>query len=322
MTWSQVTGAIATVMLCMVAARGADGPSGQKIVGVLEEVPGIYTGESSHYGVRVLFRQVADEWQPFPNKCGTTDCLKSITSEYPPRSQWIISFEGRVVGSVSAHTPADFGFYSHIGLQDVDAGQSVPKVGDPSTSYSGFADIPVHRPLLATTDAARPAPAHAGWKSQKPDPADLNRIWPSFSRLVPLIDDCRLDARGENIPSNGRAPLRNELEIAGTWVNGSGDAIVQARIGTKAFQNCDGPRLHQSEYWFYREASGQVWPLPGQGDSASKDQHGGLLMPLDFLDLGDGHDVAMFLRGGYDMGGYALFFDGFHKVAHFTWLYH
>ncbi len=45
-------------------------------------------------------------------------------------------------------------------------------------------------------------------------------------------------------------------------------------------------------------------------------------MPLDFLDLGDGHDVAMFLMGGYDMGGYALFFDGFHKVAHFTWIYH
>ena len=322
MTWSQLTGAIATVMLSLytVTARGVDGHSGQKIVGVLEEVPGIHTGESSHYGVRVLFRQVDGKWQPFPSKCGTTDCLKSISSEYPPRSQWIISFEGRVMGTVSAHTPAVFGSYSHIGLQNVDAGQSVPKIGDPSTSFSGFADIPVQRPLLATTNAARPAQAR--WKSQKPDHADLNQIWPSFSRLVPLIDDCRLGARGENIPSNGRVPLRNELEIASTWVNGSGNAIVQARIGTKAFQDCDGPRLHQSEYWFYREASGQVWPLPGQGDSTSKDQHSELLMPLDFLDLSDGHDVAMFLMGGNDVGGYALFFDGFHKVAHFTWIYH
>jgi hypothetical protein len=181
---------------------------------------------------------------------------------------------------------------------------------------------------MATTNAAQLGPAHAGWNSQPAKPSDLNRVWPVFSRLVPIIDDCRLDSHGEYIPSNGRTPHRNELEIAHKLVNRGGEAIFQARIRAIAFNDCDGPSTYRTEYWFYRESTGKIWALPGQtpgisGAGAGKAQRAELAMPLDFVDIrGNGRDVALFLMDGYDAGGYALYYDGFRKVATFTWPYH
>ena len=259
---------------------------------------------------------------------GRLDCLASITSQYPVVTQWTISYEGRTLGTVSARTPSAFRFYADIGIQDVEAGQLPPVIGKRSADYSGFAGTPVHRPLIATTNAAQLGPAQAGWNSQPAKPSDLKRIWPLFSSLVPLIDDCRLDSHGEYIPSNGRAPHRNELEIANKLVNRGGEAIFQARIRAIAFKDCDGPSTYRTEYWFYGESTGKIWPLPGQtpgisGAGAGKAQRAELAMPLDFVDIrGNGGDVALFLMDGYDAGGYSLYYDGFRKIATFTWLYH
>jgi hypothetical protein len=327
MTATQCIRILACVLVAL-SAKSVAATDDQLMVGILEEVPSVYVGESSHYGVRVLFRQDGENWRSFPDECGTTDCLASITSQYPPVTQWTISYEGRPLGAISARTPSAFKFYSHIGIQDVEAGQSPPVIGELSADYSGFQETPVHRPLIATTNATQLGPAHADWNSQPAKPSDLKGVWPSFLRLVPLIDDCRLDSHGEYIPSNGRTPHRNELEIANKFVNRAGEAILQARIRAIAFKDCDGPSTYRTEYWFYRESTGKIWPLPGQahgiaGAGASKDQHAELAMPLDFVDIrGNGGDVALFLMAGYDAGGYALYFDGFRKVATFTWLYH
>jgi hypothetical protein len=126
--------------------------------------------------------------------------------------------------------------------------------------------------------------------------------------MVPIIDDCRVDSRGEYISSKGRAPQRSELEIAKEWIDHSGRAIIDARIRRAVFKDCDGPLAYQSEYWFFRESTGRV--RPGTGDRA------GPVMPLDFVDVpADGQDVALFLMAGYDAGGYALLFDNFRQVG-------
>jgi hypothetical protein len=201
-------------------------------------------------------------------------------------------------------------------------------IGVPSIDYSGFQETPIHRPLIATTNAPLLGPAHAGWTSQPANPSDLKQVWPLFSQLVPLIDDCRLDSHGEYIPSNGRAPHRKELEIAKKLVNRGGEAIFQARVRAIAFKQCDGPSTYRTEFWFYGESTRKIWPLPGQTPGISwagggKAERAELAMPLDFVDIGgNGGDVALFLMDGYDAGGYALYYDGFRKVATFTWLYH
>jgi hypothetical protein len=108
--------------------------------GGLKEVPAVYTGEASHYGIRVLFRRDSSGWQPLPNDCSSVECLASTTSKYPSRSQWRISLGGRYLGTVAAHTPGAFQFYSQIGLQDVDSRQKMPVIGELSDEYSGSRD--------------------------------------------------------------------------------------------------------------------------------------------------------------------------------------
>jgi len=296
----------------------------QALVGVLEEVPGVYVGESSHFGVRALFINDAGGWHAFPHECANAECLALITARYPKETRWAISFEGRMLGNVSARTPRDFGFYAHIGIQNLSDGQQAPTLGTQSADYSGFNGTVVYRPLLATTGAAKPTPAHGGWKLQAVSPRDAERVWPLFQRLVPLIDDCRLDAHGEYVPSDGRAPQVNELEIANKWANRFGGALMHARIRPDVFKECDGPMSHRSDYWYYREPSGAIWLLPGQDiQSGDSEPQADLIMPLDFVDiLGDGRDEALFLMAGYDAGGYALFYEDFHKAAIFTWIYH
>ena len=319
---------VACCFLASVAAQGGEGNFEQITVGVLEEVPGISLNEPAHYAVRAMFQQSAGEWQTLPNFCDVVECLASITSNYPPRVEWTISYQGSPLGSLWAHTPASFAYYAHIGQQDVEGANRVPTLGPPSVEYSGFQETPLHRPLLATSGATHLTTARSKWHPRTPDPADLSRVWPAFRRLTPLVDDCRLDAKGEYIPSRGRPPHRDELEIAAAWANKDGDAILQVRVRPAAFANCDGPSEHPSEYWFYRDATGHLRPLPGQGtdvstDRAEIDSRARLVMPLDFVDLrGDGREIAIFLLAGYDAGGYALYCDNFDKVVRFTWLYH
>jgi hypothetical protein len=138
-------------LLATLSAQSVAAADSQLLIGVLEEVPGVYVGESSHYGVRVIFREDGESWRSFPDECGTSDCLASITSQYPVVTQWTISYEGKPLGTISARTPSAFRFYADIGIQDVEAGQLPLAIGERSADYSGFAETPVRRPLIATT---------------------------------------------------------------------------------------------------------------------------------------------------------------------------
>jgi hypothetical protein len=128
MTATQCIRALASsaCLFVTLSAQIVAATDNQLLVGILEEVPGVYLGESSHYGVRVLFRQDGENWRSFPNECENAACVPSITSQYPVFTRWTVSYEGRPLGTIAARTPSDFKFYSHIGIQDVEAGQSPP----------------------------------------------------------------------------------------------------------------------------------------------------------------------------------------------------
>ncbi len=280
------------------------------MVGLLEEVPGVSDGEKSHFGVRVALEKEPGGWRALPFQCANEKCLAALTAQYPRETRWTVSSNGRILGTVLARTPAQFGFYAHIGIQDLADGEKAPRLGRKSMEYSGFLGSPVQRPLLTTAGAPKLAPAHGGWKLSAVDPRDVERVWPSFRRVAPLIDDCRL---GSHI----RAPKRAEFEIATAWTNRVGDALLYARVSPDVSKECDGPRSSRSAYWYYRRSGGAVWLLPGQDISPD------LVMPLDFVDiLGDGNDEALFLMAGYNAGGYALFYDRFRRVSTFQWTYH
>jgi hypothetical protein len=289
------------------------------LVGLLEDVPPAYVGEPAAQGIRVSFKQTADGWAAFPSKCPDMECLGSITSRFPKSVVWIVSDGGKQVGTVTAETPGSFPFYARIGLQTLIKPEHVPAVGEPVEEYSGFMGTPVHRPLIATSSHRIPSRSHGKWSPIAPKDGDIDASWPEFVRRIPLIDDCRVDAQGEYIPSVDRAPKRDELEIPVKWADKHGNAIFQVAVRQEVFKDCDGPSVYPSQLWFYLDVRGRVSVLPGQLGA----DHNGLDVPIAFADLaGDGKDEAIFLMAGYDRGGYALYYDDFRKVAVVSWIYH
>jgi hypothetical protein len=153
---------ITLIVLACVAAI-AQVPDKSALLGVLEEVPGVYAGESSWYGVRVIFQKQGEEWRAFPNECSDLECLKALTSKYPRDVTWTITFNGRSLGSVTGRTPTDFAFYSHVGIQKIVSPGTVPSVGNRSTTFADVTGIPVHCPLIANSQPYFRDPE--AWKS-------------------------------------------------------------------------------------------------------------------------------------------------------------
>jgi hypothetical protein len=286
---------------------------------LLEDVPPAFVGEPPTQGIRVVFRQTGDGWAAFPSKCPDMECLGSITNQFPKSVAWTVSDDGRSIGKVTAETPGSFPFYARIGLQTLIQPEHVPAVGELSEKYSGFIGAPVHRPLIAASNHHIPSRSHGRWSPIASKDGDIDAAWPEFVRGIPLIDNCRVDASGELISSEDRAPKRDELEVPAKWADKHGNAIFQVAVRQEIFKDCDGPSSYASQLWFYSDIRGQVSLLPGQIWSDGN----GLVLPIAFADLaGNGKDEAIFLMAGYDRGGYALYYDDFRKVAVVSWIYH
>lgn len=157
------------------------------------------------------------------------------------------------------------------------------------------------------------------WVQVAPNAGDLRSVRQQFKRLIPVVDDCRLDSKGEFIPSNGRVPRNDELELISKWANNRGNAILQLAVREQAFKDCEGPPEHPRQLWFYRDHRGFARPLPGQSDADRLE----LAFPLAFGDLADdGHSEVLFFAKGYNRGGYALYYDELKKRVAFSWGYH
>src|SRR5437660_4601346 len=135
-------------------------------LGVLEELPGVYAGEPNFRGVRVAFQKNDHDWQALPNSCPDQNCLRTISSKYPLETIWTISFDGKKLGQVTARTPKEFKFYSHVGLQEITSGSPIPTVGKRSTEYGGFTEASVYRPLAASSHSYFEDPEM--WKPSQP----------------------------------------------------------------------------------------------------------------------------------------------------------
>lgn len=319
----------------LLTASGVGAAAGL-VVGMLEDVPAAAANERHGPHVRVVFRHTATGgWEAFPNDCLSQECLGRISRVYPSHNSWTISLAGLSLGTLVARTPAAFHSNQEIGLQDIVGKGSLPFVGKASIQYAGAINEPVRRPLLATSGGHKPLRSQAGWKEAAPDPDDLNRIWPAFRRLVPLIDNCpptvpppgdaaeainpAVEPKNELALPAGRHPQKLELEIPVAWVARNGEALLQVSVRQQVYAECDGPRAYPRQLWFYRDAKGTVRVLPGQLDEIRAD----LVAPLEFSDLlRDGHDEVLFQAAGHDRGGYVLYYERFRKSVNYLWAFH
>ena len=273
------------------------------LLGILEDVPGIYEGEANSAHVRAVFQKIGKEWEAFPAKCSNQACLKTLPSQYPPEVVWTIGFDGRTLGRVTARTPKDFRLYSHVGLQDLSPGP-VPIVGKRSTDYGGFTFAPAYRPLIANS---RPYfKDRESWK-----PAQLSNdvvviLRERFRKKFPTVSNCKNP--DENVAKPW--PYRDEdIKIGKAYSSNKSWSVAPIQLGE---WRCDGPSDDAfSGQWFVVSPTKEITFL------------GAAMWLVDAGDYDDdGKTEVVFSIDDYNRGGDELFYDDFKKHAIFKFSYH
>jgi hypothetical protein len=296
------------LMLALLALTFTVAPaSGQStILGILEDVPGVYAGEPNFRGVRVVFQKNGIDWQAFPSTCPDQDCLRTLPAHYPQEVIWTIAFHGRNLGQITGRTPKEFTFYSHVGLQEIKGSGPVPTVGKRSAEYGGFADGMVYRPLVANS---RPF-------FKDPESWEPSQLSAEFARLL------RLEFRREypklcKTSKNDQTKLEpflyrdDEVKIVKAYASKRGWALAQLHLGGAI--DCGDLQAGSEidDKWFTVDPQKSVRNL---GD-------GMLLVDAGDYD-NDGKSELVFTIDRYNRGGYELFYDDFKKHATFEFQYH
>jgi hypothetical protein len=274
------------------------------MLGVLEEIPGGFAGESQHRAVRVSFQKKGREWQPFPSDCPDQVCLKTIASEYPPTATWTIAFSGRSLGQITAATPKDFEYYSGVGLQTIASKGLIPSIGKKSADFSGFLATPVLRPLIAASQPYFKDPD--SWKPAQPSPELAASLRVAFRKKFPKVSNCT--SRDVDTPTPWL--YRDaDIKLNKAYSSNKGWFTVQIQLtGNRCEGPTDDPFIGQ---WFAVTSGGDPLFL-GAG--------------LWLVDAGDydndGKSELVFAIDRYNQGGYELFYDDFKSHAVFQFNYH
>jgi hypothetical protein len=296
---------VLTVLLVITWISTVANPAKQRIVlGVLEDVPGDYQGESNSRLVRVVFEKDGDSWKAFPSNCPTQDCLTTITSKYPREMTWTIAFDGKNLGKVTSRTPTAYGFYSEVGLQNITSTGPIPTLGKKSAEFGGFSGEPVSRPLIANSQPYFKDPE--GWKPVTLSTTVVAALHQEFRKRFPNVKNCA--SPEENI---AKPWPYGEHEIEMVKAYSSKDTWSLAELRLKEYR-CDGPTDDPFDgQWFVINPEGHISFL-GQS--------------MWLVDAGDydndGKSEVVFAIAGYNRGGYELFYGDFKKHVAFEFGYH
>jgi len=296
----------------LLAAAGANAWTQDGILlGMLEDVPGVYAGQGHSAKVRLLFAHQGSKWSAYPSECTTPQCLKTVIAQYPQEVRWFVGLNGRKLAEIVARTPPDgFRRDSHIGLQDIVSG-TAPVIGKPSREFSGWLADEVRRPLIAVSKPHFKDPAH--WKRVATTPR-LQK------QGVALLREHGLKVcKAGSSDAKPLVPLQYEarnLKIRAHRSN-SGWLVMMIDIDMGAEEEifpCDGGNENNgflSTMTFAVDPSGKARFL-GPG-----------LMLVDAGDYdGDGRSELVLALSLYNRGGYVLFSGDFVEQARFVFSYH
>lgn len=271
------------------------------ILGILEDLPGHYTGEPDFRAVRVVFQKVDGDWKAFPTNCSDQECLKTLTKSYPGQVNWTIAFEGRNIGRVTSQVPNDFAWYAEVGLEKILGSAPIPTIGKQSEEYAGWNGKPVYRPLAAVSETNFKDPD--GWKHTQLTPDQIALVRQSFRKMFPSVSNCRNPE--ENLPKPWKY---RDGEIKLSMAYSSRHHWLLAKISLEGYA-CDGPIDDGGAFdsqWYGIDPAGEVRHI-GSG--------------MSLLDAGDydsdGRSEVLFTVSGYAEGGYRLFYHDFSKSAEF-----
>jgi hypothetical protein len=291
------------VSLTSVAATA----TGQALVlGVLEDVPGVYAGEPNSRQVRVVFRKVGNEWEAFPSNCPDQSCLKTISSQYPNEVVWTVSFDGRRLGKVTGQTPKEFNYYSHVGLQQIKDSVTVPTVGKRSAEFGGFSEAAVFRPLVANSQPYFSDPE--SWKPAQPTAELIKLLREQFRQRFPKFCRNSKQDEGKLEPFLYRD---EDVKLAKAYASNRGWTL--ARLHLRDAIDCEDVEagFEINDKWFTVDPQRKVQYLDG----------GIWLVDAGDYD-NDGKSELVFSIDDYNRGGYEIFYDNFRKHTTFKFSYH
>lgn len=277
------------------------------MLGILEDVPGDNPESPHSRGVRVVFEKQGDRWRAFPSSSPEEGYLKTLPSQYPREMTWTISFDGRSLGRLTARTPAEFPFYSEVGLQEITSAGVVPIVGKRSAEYGGSLDALVYRPLVAIS---------------KPYFKDPDGRKPLASTSLELLKRLRLAFRvkfpklcmaSKRDPSRLEPFLYRDEDIRVAKAYSSRDGRSIARLHLEGAIDCEDV-----------EAGFDIddpWFLVNPDASAHYLDSGMWLVDAGDYD-NDGESELVFSIDRENRGGYELFYNRFRKHEVFEFLYH
>jgi len=275
------------------------------ILGVLEDLPGEYAGDSDFRAVRAVFEKNSDGWSAFPTSAKSELDLQSLAKSYPNSVTWTIAFDGKNLGVVTAETPKKYNFYSEIGIETITSKRPVPTVGKKSTDYAGFTGDPVYRPLVAISQPNVSDSDH--WKPAQLSQDLIASARQQFRSKFPIVTNCR--NADENIPRSWKYH-DEDIHITKAYASNDNWSLIDLNLTGYA---CDGPQGDDSAFvgqWYVKNPAGELRFL-------------GTDMWL--VDAGDydnrGSSEVLFSIDRYNRGGYRLFYRNFTRSAEFEFSY-
>ncbi|UWZ85368.1 hypothetical protein [Occallatibacter riparius] len=290
-----------TALTSLPAERVAFGQG--PIVGVLEDVPDEYGGNSSP-GVRVVFKKDGNDWKAFPT-CGDVDCLTTVSQQYPQQVTWTIAFDGRGLGQVTGRIPTGFSFYSRVGLQDVGNG-ALPRVGSRSAAYGGESGASVYRPLVANSQPYVSDPE--SWQPSQLTPQQTRTVRQAFRSRFPKL--CAISKADES-KLQSFPYLDEDLKLVKAY-EGKGGWMI-ARLHLAGAVDCEDAEtgFEMNDTWFTIDPQKSVKYL----------DEGLWLVDAGDYD-NDGQSEILFAINSHNRGGYKLFYDHFKKHTTFEYAFH
>lgn len=275
------------------------------ILGVLEDIPGEYSGQSDFRAVRAVFEKVGGKWRPFPTRTKSYLDLRTLPLSYPKEMKWTIAFHGRNLGEITSETPSRFNFYSEIGIERITSDSQVPTIGRKSVDYSGFQYVPVYRPLVAISQPNFHDPKE--WTTAKPSPALVSAVREQFRTRFPTVSNCRNP--DENIPRLWKYRDK-DIQVTRAYASKDGWSLIEVNLTGYA---CDGPDEGTAFVGQWYVSGPEIQPRFLGTD-------------MWFVDAGDydnsGESEVLFAIDGYNEGGYRLFYDNFRRSSEFMFTYH
>jgi hypothetical protein len=274
------------------------------VLGVLEDIPGLYSGKPDFRVVRAAFKKVGDHWEPFPTQTKSYLDLQTLPKSYPKEMKWTIAFDGRNLGTIISRTPSRFEDSSEIGIEQITSHGQVQTVGNKSIDYAVFRHTPVYRPLVAVSHPNFADPDQ--WKAASLSLSLVSAAREQFRNKFPKVSNCK--SPEENIPRPWS--YRDEdVKVAKAYSSKNGWSVIELNLTG----NCDGDQGQDAFHgqWFAIDPSG---PVKFLGED------------MWLVDAGDydndGMSEILFSIDGDHTAGYRLFYQEFRKSAEFVFNYY